>query len=125
MTQMKWLCKTWQFNEFKVIDAKNQLRRRTEVFEKSENPTTVCTDHSLEFIKACEELNWNHERFTPHRFDTHGIAERAVRRVKEGTSSVLVQFGPQRKLVGRNNGVIMNVGSIHQLMGRSFLQEQK
>ena len=37
----------------------------------------------LEFIEACEELIWNHERSTPHRSETNGIAERAVRRVKE------------------------------------------
>ena len=30
---------------------------------------------------------------TPHRSDTNGIAERAVRRVKEGTSAVLLQSG--------------------------------
>ena len=28
---------------------------------------------------------------TPHRSETNGIAERAVRRVKEGTSAVLLQ----------------------------------
>ena len=30
---------------------------------------------------------------TPHRSETNGIAERAKRRVKEGTSAVLLQFG--------------------------------
>ena len=30
---------------------------------------------------------------TPHRSETNGIAERAVRRVKEGTSAVLLQSG--------------------------------
>ena len=30
---------------------------------------------------------------TPHRSETDGIAERAVRRVKEGTSAVLLQSG--------------------------------
>ena len=32
-------------------------------------------------------------RLTPHRSETNGIAERAVRRVKEGTSAVLLQSG--------------------------------
>ena len=48
-------------------------------------------DNSLEFGKACEDLSWNHCTSTPHRSETHGIAERAVRRVKEGTSAVLLQ----------------------------------
>ena len=55
----------------------------------------MCTDKSLEFMIACEDPDGNHERSTPRRSETHGIAERAVRRVKEGTSSVLVQSGLQ------------------------------
>ena len=51
------------------------------------------TDNSLEFGKACEDLSWNHCTSTPHRSETNGIAERAVRRVKEGTSAVLLQPG--------------------------------
>ena len=48
----------------------------------------------MEFGKACEDLSWNHCTSTPHRSETNGIAERAVRRVKEGTSAVLLQSGP-------------------------------
>ena len=47
----------------------------------------------MEFIEACEELNWNHERSTSRRFETLGFAERTIRRVKEGTSSELLQSG--------------------------------
>ena len=47
-------------------------------------------NHSLFF---CEDLSWNHCTSTPHRSETNGIAERAVRRVKEGTSAVLLQSG--------------------------------
>ena len=47
----------------------------------------------MEFGKACEDLSWNHCTSTPHRSDINGIAERAVRRVKEGTSAVLLQSG--------------------------------
>ena len=43
------------------------------------------------FGKACEDLQWNHCTSTPHRSETHGIAERAVRRVEEGTSAILLQ----------------------------------
>ena len=45
------------------------------------------------FGKACEDLFWNHCMSTPHRSENNGIAERAVRRVKEGTSAVLLQSG--------------------------------
>ena len=39
------------------------------------------------------KLSWNHCTSTPYRSKTNGIAERAVRRVKEGTSAVLLQSG--------------------------------
>ena len=48
---------------------------------------------SLEFGKSCEDLSWNHRTSTPYRSETNGIAERAFRRVKEGTSAVLLQSG--------------------------------
>ena len=47
----------------------------------------------MELGKACEDLSWNHLTSTPHRSETNGIAQRAVRRVKEGTSAVLLQSG--------------------------------
>ena len=56
-------------------------------------PKVIDTDNSLEFGKAREDLSWNHCTLTPHRSETNGIAERAVRRVKEGTSAVLLQSG--------------------------------
>ena len=53
----------------------------------------IYTDNSLEFGKACEDLSWNHCTSTPHRSETNGFAERAVRRVQEGISAVLLQSG--------------------------------
>ena len=61
--------------------------------EPTRKPKVIYTDKSLEFGKACEDLSWNHCTSTPHRSETNGIAERAVRRVKEGTSAVLLQSG--------------------------------
>ena len=61
--------------------------------EPERKPKVIYTDNSLEFGKACEDLSWNHCTSTPHRSETDGIAERAVRRVKEGTSAVLLQSG--------------------------------
>ena len=59
--------------------------------EPDRKPKVIYTDNSLEFGQACEDLSWNH--CTSHRSETNGIAERAVRRVKEGTSAVLLQSG--------------------------------
>ena len=61
--------------------------------EPDRKPKVIYTDNSFEFGKACEDLSWNHCTSTPHRSETDGIAERAVRRVKEGTSAVLLQSG--------------------------------
>ena len=56
-------------------------------------PKVIYTHISIEFGKSCEGLSWNQCTSTPHRSETNGIAERAVRRVKEGTSAVLLQSG--------------------------------
>ena len=61
--------------------------------EPMRKPKVTYTDSSLEFGKSCEELSLNHCTSTPHRSETNEIAERAVRRVKEGTSAVLMQSG--------------------------------
>ena len=59
--------------------------------EPNRKPKVIYTDNSLEFGIACENISWNHCTSTPHRSETNEIAERAVRRVKEGTSAVLWQ----------------------------------
>ena len=61
--------------------------------EPTRKPKVIYTDYSLEFGKTCEDLPWNHCTSTPHRSETNGIAERGVRRVKEGTFVVLLQSG--------------------------------
>ena len=61
--------------------------------EPLHRPKVEYTDNSMEFGKACEDLSWNHRTSTPHRSETNGIAERAVRRVKAGSSAVLLQSG--------------------------------
>ena len=61
--------------------------------EPTRKPKVIYADNSLEFGKSCEKLSWNHCASTPHRSETNGIANRAVRRVKEGTSAVLLQSG--------------------------------
>ena len=77
---------------------KNKTSQKTQrslqkFLEPERKPKVIYTDISLEFGKACEDLSWNHRTSTPHRSETTGIAERAVRRLKEGTSAVLLQSG--------------------------------
>ena len=51
----------------------------------------------MAFGKACEDLSWNHCSSTPHLSETNGTAERAARRIKEGTSAVLLRSGLDEK----------------------------
>ena len=75
-----------------------EIERSLQKFlEPSRTLKVMYTDNSLEVGKACEDLSRNHCTSTPHRSEIHGIAERAVRRVKEGTSTVLLQSGLDEK----------------------------
>ena len=81
-----------------LYPCKNKTSQETQrslqkFLEPERKPKVIYTDNSLEFVKACEDRSWNHCTSTPHRSETNGIAERAVRRVKEGTSAVLLQSG--------------------------------
>ena len=58
-------------------------------------PKVIYTDNSLEFGKACEDLSWNHCTSKPHRSETNGIAEKAVRRVKERHLCGIVAIGSE------------------------------
>ena len=94
--------KIFLLNGRNLIRAKqNPHMRRKKSFvkflEPSHRPKVVHTDNSMEFWGACEDSSWNHRTSTPHRSETNGIAERAVRRVKEGTSAVLLQSGPDER----------------------------
>ena len=83
------------------VQNKKLLRRPSKnlmkFLEPTRKPKVTYTDNSLEFRKYCEESSWNHCKSTPHRSETIGIAERAVRRVKEGTLAVLLQSGLDEK----------------------------
>ena len=79
--------------------------------EPTRKSKVIYTGNSLEFGKACEELSCNHETSTRHRSETHGNAERAVRRIRERTSAVLLQSGLDEKWwadsVGGFHGVLL------------------
>jgi hypothetical protein len=56
-------------------------------------PEHVYTDGSKEFKKALTGLGFSKDTSRPYRSQTNGVAERAVRKTKEGTSCVLIQSG--------------------------------
>ena len=87
---------------FQSYPCKTKTSQETErslrkFLEPTRKPKVIYTDNSLEFGKSCEVFSWNHCTSTPHRSETNGIAERAVRRVKEGTSAVKLQSGLDEK----------------------------
>ena len=74
-------------------------RTRRKFLEPSEKLKIIFLNNTLEFCKSCEDVPWNLCTATPHRSETNGMAERAVRRRKEGTSAVL-QSGLDEKWWG-------------------------
>ena len=89
--------KIWQLSGYnptrvKKTKTSQETKKSLQKFlEPTRKPKVIYTDNSIDFGKTCEELSWNHSKSTPHRSETNGIAERVVRRVKEGTSAVLLQ----------------------------------
>ena len=77
----------------KTKTSQGTQRSLQKILEPDRKPKVIYIDNSSELSKACEDLSWNHCTSTPHRSETNGIPERAVRRVKEGTSAVLLQSG--------------------------------
>ena len=95
---MQSWCRTWPLNGSSRIRAKQKLHRKHREACKSSgsqigSPKSFTLTIPQNLAKPCEDLSWNHCTSTPHRSETNGIAERAVRRVKEGTSAVLLQSG--------------------------------
>ena len=53
----------------------------------------IYTDGSGELKGAAGRLNWLRDVSTPHRPQTNGVAERAVRKILEGSRSLLLESG--------------------------------
>ena len=51
------------------------------------------SDNAKEIIKACANLTLRHDTSVAHQPQTNGIAEASVRRIKEGSSCILLQSG--------------------------------
>ena len=93
---MQTWCRTWPPNGSKRIRAKPKLHKKPrEACKSSWNPRGILKSFTLTipWNLAKPVKIWNHCTSTPHRSETNGIAEGAVRRVKEGTCAVLLQSG--------------------------------
>ena len=99
---MPWVVQDLATQWIQSLPCKTKMSKETQkslmkFLEPKRKPEVINTDNSSEFGKACEDLCWNHCTSTPHRSETNGIAERAVCRVKEGTSAVLLQSSLDEK----------------------------
>ena len=100
-TMGRKMCVMWRRGEEKksgIYPCKTKTSQETQkglqkFLQPNRNPKVICTDNSMEFGKACEDLSWNHCTSAPHRSTTNRMAEKGTRRVKEGTSAVVLQSG--------------------------------
>ena len=109
----------------KTKTSQETQRSLQKFLEPDGRPKIIYTDNSLEFGKAREDLSWNHCTSTPYWSETNGIAERAVRRVKEGTSAVLLQSGLNESWWADSMNVtpICETSQIYCLMGRRPMKD--
>ena len=90
ITDMQSWSRTWPLNGSKRIRARRKLLRKPKEACKS----SWSRIRSLKTFTLTIPLNLaSLVKISPHRSETNGIAERAVRRVKEGTSAVWLQSG--------------------------------
>ena len=75
-------------------ETEKNVRKFTDTVAEAKSYSLV---NLLEFGKLCEEISWNHRATTPFQSEASGIAERAVRRIKEVTPAVLLQSGLDEK----------------------------
>ena len=77
-----------QWNPCQTKTSQETEKNLRTFLQPSQKPKVIHMCNSLEFGKYCEASSWNHPTTTLHRSEISGIAERAARRIKEGTSAV-------------------------------------
>ena len=86
-----------QWNPCQTKTSQETEKNLRTFLQPSQKPKVIHMCNSLEFGKYCEASSWNHPTTTLHRSEISGIAERAARRIKEGTSAVFLQSGSDDK----------------------------
>ena len=72
------------------------------------------TDGSKEFEKAMDLMEACHDTSTPYASQTNGVAERAVRKVKEGTACLLDQSGLSEEWWAEAMDCFCSVSKMHK-----------
>ena len=65
----------------------------TVFFDGVVKPSRIYIDGASELTASCKGLGFSHDCSTPHRSQSNGMAERFVRRTKEGTACQVQQSG--------------------------------
>ena len=85
------------FDPCKTKTSQETEKSSRKFLQPSESRKSFTLTIHWNLAKSCEDLSWNHRSSTPDRSETNGIAETAVRRMKEGTSTALLQSGLDEK----------------------------
>ena len=75
-------------------------------------------DKSKQLLKFCQELHWHRDTSILHRSETNGLAERAVRRVKEENCSRCCPMRPTQLLERLCDGMLQLVATCDRRDGR-------
>ena len=86
-----WATQWIQAYSCKTKTSQETQKSLQKFLESTRKPKVIHTDNSIGFGRACEDFSWNHFTSTRYHSKRNGIAERAVRMIKEGTSAVLLQ----------------------------------
>lgn len=77
----------------------------------------IYSDGSGELESAAKKINWRHNQATPNRPQTNGVAERAVRRVLDGTRTYLFESGLSHDWWREASRFYCFLRNIHDLVG--------
>ena len=66
----------------------------------------IYTDNSKEFKAVLDDLELDHDQSTPYTSEANAIAERAVQRVKDGTSPFIIPKWIQRQMVATSDDML-------------------
>ena len=101
------------------VQNENLERRRKGVFENSSSRRKSQESFALTTrwnLAKPDDVSWINRTWTPHPSETNGIAERALRRMKEGTSALLLPSGLDEKWWADSMECYCYLGNVQDLL---------